>query len=176
MSKLTILKAYTVIALCAFTPMIFSDNYASDAKRVFIEHRKLNNQFLATVGANDLADHKLKRSKLNAHSEAVYTDMLKSLEKQFCLNPRRDVLDEFIATLINTTNSVHEYPSLVFARLFACEPELILNKVNLLTPVDKKTVLLNLKWGFKNITYKNKRTFSNYKVLLDKLNTAINNK
>ncbi len=176
MSKLTILKAYLVIAFYSFSPMALADDYADDAKRVFIEHRKLNNHFLASVKSNNLEDHKVQRSKLKVHSESAYMPTLKSLEKKFCLNPQIDVLDEFIATLVNTTNSANEYPSFVFASLFACEPELIVNKVNVLIPDDKKTVLASLKWGFKNITYKQQDKFANYQVLLDKLNTIMNDK
>ncbi len=156
--------------------MAFAGDYAHDAKLVFIEHRKLNNDFLATVKSSDLEDHKLKRRKLVAHTETAYTVMLSSLEQQFCINPRTDVLDEFIATLVNTSNSADEYPSLVFAGLFSCKPDLVVNMITLLVIDDKNTVRANLKWGFKNITYKKEGIFANYKVLLDKLNSIMKDK
>ena len=106
---------------------------------------------------------------LEKHHESVYIPALRSLEKKFCSDPNVDVLDEFIATLIHTSNSASEYPSYVFARLFSCNPDLIENRIGLLNSNDKNSILVTLDWGFKNITYKKEGVFPNFNSLQSRL-------
>ena len=163
------IKIYATIAILTFSHVTFAGDYAIEAKLVFIEHRKLNNEFLATIGSVDIEVHKIKRKNLEAHSGSSYAAILATLENKFCLDPRIDVLDEFIITLLNTENSADEYPSLVFTHLFSCQPDMIESKVLSLNGEDKKTIVNELTWGFDNLTHKNKSVFPNYQILSDRL-------
>lgn len=107
---------------------------------------------------------------VEAHRKSAYTPTLHSLEKKFCADPRLDVLDEFLATLLNTANSASEYPSFVFARLFSCQPDMIVNKILSLKVTEKSSVVNTLEWGFKNITYNKEDVFPNFQSLSDSLN------
>lgn len=169
------IKFYLLILLSTLSHIALSADYAVKANFVFIEHRKLNSQFLATVGSDDIKDHKLKRMKLEAHSESVYAEMLRTLEKNFCLDPLIEVLDEFISTLLNTANSADELPSYVFAALFACQSDMVVNKLNSLNKDDRKSVVNTLEWGFENISYKKEDTFTNFQSLSNKLNKIMHN-
>jgi hypothetical protein len=75
-------------------------------------------------------------------------------------------LREFIKTLIGTTD---EYPTYVFAELYACDPDRVIKEILSLSSEDQKKICENLDWGFKNITYKIE-SLPNYNELKEKLN------
>lgn len=170
MFKCIDIKTYASIILLIFSPITLAIDYAVETNSVFIEHRRLNNQFIASVESGDIEGSRLKRSMVEAHRKSAYTPTLHSLEKKFCADPRLDVLDEFLATLLNTANSASEYPSFVFARLFSCQPDMIVNKIISLKVTEKSSVVNTLKWGFKNITYNKEDVFPNFQSLSDSLN------
>lgn len=168
-SKIKIL--FVGIALSTLPYPSFAVDYAEEVILVFREHRVLNNKFLATIGVGDLDDHKLKRKIVEDHGKNEYTDILHTLEKQFCETPHPDVLAEFMETLVNTSNSADEYPSFVLGALFSCEPELFTNGIAVFDADDQSTIIEKLEWGFLNITYKKESKFPSYDDLVGKLKT-----
>ena len=67
--------------------------------------------------------------------------------------------------MVGTTD---EYPTYVFAELYACDPERVTKNIMSQTPDDKRKLIDDLDYGFKNVTYK-LESLPNYKELKDKL-------
>ncbi len=157
-----------VFFICPYVSYV--NDFSEKAILVFREQRKLNDEWIAAVksGHNDLKNQ--KGELLQAHRENECTNILRSLEKEYCANPRNDLLKEFIETLINGWNSAYEYPDRVFAVLFACDPERLIKGIISLNSKDQKIICGDLDWGFRNITYKKEDSFPNFIKLTEKLN------
>ena len=106
-----------------------------------------------------------EKGKLLATKKDEYTKILRALPDEYCADPQTDLLKEFIKTLIGTTD---EYPTYVFAELYACDPESVTKEILSLKPEDKIKIFDDLEWGFKNVTYK-LESLPNYKELKEKL-------
>ena len=106
-----------------------------------------------------------------SRSMIIYGIILKSLPGEYCANPQPDVLSEFIQTLTGITD---EYPTYVFAELYACDPDRVIKEIQSLTGEDQKKIVENLDWGCKIMTYKIE-SLPNYKELMKKLDNLKRN-
>ncbi len=138
----------------------FSDNAIS----VFQELRKLNEESRAAFMSGNNNFQKEKGPLLIAKKDE-FTAILKTLPAEYCSGHQTDLLKEFIKTLINTND---EYPTYVFAELYACDPDTIIKEILSLTPEDQKKICEDLNYGFKNIAYKTE-SLPNFKELKGKL-------
>jgi hypothetical protein len=148
-----------------FPVTTFANDFSTRAISVFQEFRKLNDEVRASFLSGDSAVLS-EKGKLLETQKTEFTKILKSLPGEYCADPQIDLLREFIKTLIGTTD---EYPTYVFAELYACDPEKITEEILSLAPEDKRKIVENLDWGFKIMTYK-LESLPNYKELIKKLN------
>jgi hypothetical protein len=162
----------TICAIFCFTVVFyifpvttFANDFSNRAISVFQELRKLDEESRAAFMSGDRNFQK-EKGQLLAAKKDEFTSILKSLPKEYCADPQMDLLREFIKTLISTTD---EYPTYVFAELYACDPDTVTKEILSLTPEDQNKIVENLNWGFKNITYKIE-SLPNYKELKEKLN------
>jgi hypothetical protein len=148
-----------------FPVAAFANDFSNRAISVFQELRKLDQESRAAFMSGD-RNFQEEKGQLFADKKDEFTSILKSLPREYCADPQMDLLREFIKTLIGTTD---EYPTYVFAELYACDPDRVIKEILSLTPEDQKKIFDDLDWGFKNITYK-VESLPNYKELKEKLN------
>jgi hypothetical protein len=162
----------TICAIFCFTVVFylfpvttFANDFSNRAISVFQELRKLDEESRAAFMSGDRNFQK-EKGELLATKKDEFTNILRSLPGEYCADPQMDLLREFIKTLISTTD---EYPTYVFAELYACDPDRVIKEILSLASEDQKKICENLDWGFKNITYKIE-SLPNYKELKEKLN------
>ena len=153
-----------VVVFCIFSVTAVANDFNSKAISAFQKLQKLNDEWGAAFMSGDSAAQKEKGKLLTEH-EKIFNNILKSLPEEYCADPQEDLLKEFIKTLINITD---EYPSYVFAELYACNPDSVKNEILSLKLEDQRKIIENLDWGFKNITYKMK-SLPNYNELKKEL-------
>lgn len=169
MSGSKVVEGCIIAAFFAISASALAGDFDDEAILVLQQHRKLNNEFLATVGSGHIEEQRLKRRALADHRENEYTGILRVLAERFCSSPRDEVLRELVATVVNTSNSAYEYPSFVLARIFACEPDRVTEEILALKPEEQKSAVDDLDWGFQNITYGKSDTFADYDNLSGRL-------
>ena len=151
-----------------FSVTAFADDFGERAISAFQKYRTLNEEWTAAFLSGD-GDVQGETGKLlTEHENNEFAFVLKSLPEKYCSDPRMDVLQEFMKTLIITANSGAEYPIYVFAELFACDPGGVKKGILSLPSEDQKVIIENLDYGFKNIAYKIE-SLPNYKDLVKKL-------
>jgi len=143
----------------------FANDFSNRAISAFQEFRKLNDELRSAFLSGDSALISEKWKLFDA-SKDKFDNILRSLPREYCADPQMDLLREFIKTLLGTTD---EYPTYVFAELYACDPDRVIKEILSMTPEDQKIIVENLDWGFKNITYK-VESLPNYKELKERLN------
>lgn len=143
----------------------FASDFSDRAISAFQEYRKSNHEVRTAFLSGDRASLMEKRELHETH-KGNFTKILKSLPGEYCDDPQMDVLREFIKTLIGITD---EYPTYVFAELYACDPDTVTKEIQSLTPEDQRKIVENLDWGFKIMTYKIE-SLPNYKELIKRLN------
>ena len=113
----------------------------SQVTPVFEKYKELNMQFF------EIADSKgdLQRESVEDYMYNEYREALKLFDVQYCSEPDKNVLDSFISVLIATSNSAYETPSFILGKIYICQPELLVNKINSLNPEDKKQIVNNKK-------------------------------
>jgi hypothetical protein len=149
---------------CVFQVAAFADDSSDKAISVFKEYRKLTSEMGAAFMSGDMEAQKEKGALLEVKKEE-FNSILKTLAGDYCALPKAGLLKEYINTLISITD---EYPTYVFAELFACDPENVTKEILALKHDDQKKICEDLSYGFKNITYKiESRT--DYKELVEKL-------
>jgi len=134
----------------------------------FHKYKELNSQFIKSTQDNQKEQNK-KRELVEAYMYHEYTKALNILEKEYCLNPNKDVLNEFISVLIATKNSAYEAPSLVLGEIYICQPNSVLRNVTSLSKQNKNYIINTLDFGFKSATYNKESKITNYTELNDKL-------
>jgi len=148
-----------------FTVTTFANDFSNRAISVFQELKKLDEESRAAFMSGD-SNFQKEKGPLLAAKKDEFTSILKSLPREYCADPQMDLLREFIKALVGTTD---EYPTYVFAELYACDPDRVTKEILSLTPEDQRKICDDLDWGFKNITYK-VESLPNYKELKEKLN------
>lgn len=161
----------TICAIFCFTVVFyifpvatFANDFSSRAISVFQELRKLNEESRAAFMSGD-SNFQKEKGELLAAKKNEFNKIMKSLPGEYCADPQLELLREFIKTLIGTTD---EYPTYVFAELYACDPDRVIKEILSLKPEDKLKIFDDLEWGFKIITYK-LESLPNYKELTEKL-------
>lgn len=161
-------------ASCIFSITAFAEDYNNRAIAAFQKFRTLNEAwttaFLSGGGAAQGDEGKM----LAEHKKNELAYILESLPEKYCAEPHKDVLREFMKTIISTANSGDEYPTYVFAELYACDPDGVSKEILSLTSDDQKVIVENLSYGFKNIAYK-VESLPNYKELIEKLKNLKSN-
>ncbi|MFC1840391.1 hypothetical protein ACFL1N_12470 [Thermodesulfobacteriota bacterium] len=158
-----IIFCFTVV-FYIFPVMTFANDFSNKAISAFKEYRKLNDEWSVAFMSGD-SDLQREKGKLLATQKIEFTNILKSLPGKYCADPQMDLLREFIKTLISITD---EYPTYVFAELYACDPDRVTKEILSLGPEDKRKMVYDLEWGFKNITYKIE-SLPNYNELAEKV-------
>ena len=161
------LFCFTVV-FCIFPVTTFANDFNNRAISAFQELRKLNDEWTSAFLSRDSAAQSEKGKLLTDHKDNEFAYILRSLPEEYCSDPQMDVLREFMKTLVSTANSGDEYPTYVFAELYACDPDRVTKEILSLTPDEKNIVVENLGYGFKNITYKIE-SLPNYRELIEKL-------
>ena len=161
----------TICAIFCSTVIFFifhatacADDFSNKAISIFQEYLKLNNEWSAAFLSGDSSVQR-EKGKLLAAKKDEYSNILRSLPGKYCADPQIDLLREFIKTLIGTTD---EYPTYVFAELYACDTDRVIMELMSLAPDDKRKIFEDLDWGFKNITYKIE-SLPNFKELSDRI-------
>ncbi len=152
------------VVFWAFQVTAFADDFSNKAISIFQEYRKLNSEWSAAFMSGDAAAQKEKGKLLDAKKEE-FTTILKSLSGEYCAGHQADLLKEYVKTLVSIND---EYPTYIFAELYACDPDSVIKEILSLPLEDQKKIGEFLNYGFKNITYKVEK-LSNYKELKDKL-------
>ena len=147
-----------------FPVTTFANDFSSRAISEFQKYRKLNEEWGAAFMSGDSAAQK-EKGKLLVEQEKNFNNILKSLPGEYCADPEIDLLKEYIKTLISISD---EYPTYVFAELYACDPDRVTKEILSLKSEDQKKIIENLDWGFKNIKYK-VESLPNYKELKEKI-------
>ena len=158
-----------IIVSYIFPVKTFSNDYYNRAISAFQKFQKLNSEWSAAFLSGDSALQREKGKLLADHKDNEYAYILKTLPKEYCSDPQRDVLRELIQTLLSTSSSGDEYPMYVFAELYACDPDGVSKEIRSLKPEDQEIIVENLDYGFKNISYKIE-SLPNYKQLIRDLN------
>jgi hypothetical protein len=148
-----------------FPVTAFASDFSDRAISVFQELRKLNEESIAAFMSGD-SNFQKEKGPLLATKNEEFAGIMKTLAKEYCADPQMDLLREFIKILIGTRD---EYPTYVFAELYACDPDRVTKEILSLSPDDQKKIFDDLDWGFKNITYK-VESLPNYKELKERLN------
>jgi hypothetical protein len=165
--KKTICTVFCFTVIFYIFPLTtFANDFSTRAISVFQEYRKLNDEVRASFLSGD-SDVLREKGKLLETQKIEFTKILRSLPVEYCADPQIDLLREFIKTLIGTTD---EYPTYVFAEIYACDTERITKEILSLAPEHKRKIVENLDWGFKIMTYK-LELLPNYKELIEKLNS-----
>ncbi len=151
-----------------FPITVFSNDFSNRAISALQELRKLNDEYRKAFISGDSALTG-EKGKLLETQRANVSRILRSLPKEYCADPDTALLKEFIKTLIGMSTSTDEYPTYVFAEIYACDPDRVIKEILSLTPENQKIICDALDWGFKNITYK-VESLPNYKELKEKLN------
>ena len=168
--KKTICAIFCFMVVSYIFPITtFANEFNNRAISAFQEFWKLNDEWSAAFLSGDSASQREKGKLLADHKDNEFTYILKSLPEEYCSDPQMDVLRELMETLIGTANSGDEYPTYVFAELYACDSDRVTKEILSLTPEDPQIIVENLNYGFKNITYK-LESLPNYKQLIEKLN------
>lgn len=157
-----------MVVSCIFSVTAFAEDYNARAISALQKFRELNDQWSAAFLSGDNAVQKEKGKLLSEHKEGEFTYILKTLPEHYCAAPNLEVLREFMETIIGTSNSGDEYPTYVFAELYACDPDGVIKAILSLKPEDQKVIVENLDYGFKNITYKVK-SLPDYEDLVKRL-------
>ena len=147
-----------------FPVTTFASDFSDSAISAFQEYQKSNDEVRNAFLSGDTSSMREKGELLETHKKN-FTKILKSLPGEYCADPQPDLLKAFIKTLIGITD---EYPTYVFAELYACDPDTVIKEIQSLTPEDQRKMVDDLDYGFKNITYK-VESLSNYKKLIKKL-------
>ena len=155
---------FTVI-FYIFPVTTFGSDFSDRAISAFQEYRKSSDAWRTAFLSRDMDAQRETGKLLETHKD-IFTKILRSLPEEYCADPQEDLLTEFVKTLIGITD---EYPTYVFAELYACDSDRVIKEIQSLTPEDQKKIVENLDWGFKNITYKTE-SLPNYKELIEKLN------
>ncbi|MBN1831650.1 MAG: hypothetical protein JW896_06010 [Deltaproteobacteria bacterium] len=164
--KKTIYTIFCFTMIFYIFPIItFASDFSDIAISAFQEYRKSSDALRTAFLSGDTASLKEKGELVETHKEN-FTKILRSLPGEYCADHQPDLLREFIKTLTGITD---EYPTYVFAELYACDPDTVLKEIQSLTPEDQKKIVDDLDYGFKNITYKIE-SLPNYKELIKKLN------
>lgn len=153
-----------VVVFYLFPVTSFANDFSDNAISVFQELRKLEQESREAFMSGDM-NFNNEKGKLLAAIKSEYDRILRSLPKEYCAAPQIDLLKEYIKTLISTND---EYPSYVFAELYACHPDMVKKEILSLELEDQKKIVENLDWGFKNIAYK-VESLPNYKELKEQL-------
>jgi hypothetical protein len=154
-----------MVVFYIFPVTAFASDFSDRAISAFQEFRKSNDELRTAFLSGDNASIKEKGELLETQKDN-FTKIVKSLPGEYCADPQTDVLREFIKTLTGITD---EYPTYVFAELYACDPDRVIKEILTLTPEDQRNIVENLDWGFKIMNYKIE-SLSNYKELIEKLN------
>ena len=157
-----------MVVFCIFSVTTFSEDFNSRAISAFQKLRTLNEAWTTAFLSGDGAVQGEKGKLLADHKNNELADVLKSLPEEYCADPQMEVLREFMKTIISTANSGDEYPTYVFAELYACDPDGVTKEILSLTLEDQKVIVENLDYGFKNIAYK-VEPLPNYEELTEKL-------
>ena len=156
------------VVSCIFSVPAFAEDFNARAVSAFQKFRTLSeawtNAFLSGGGAGQGDVGK----ELTDHENNEFAFVLNALPEKYCAAPNKDVLNEFMKTLIATANSGSENPIYVFAELFACDPDGVTKGIMSLTPEEQKVIVENLDYGFKNIAYK-VESMPDYKKVTGKL-------
>ena len=158
---------FTVV-FCILSITANANDFHNRAISAFQKMRKLNQEWSSAFLSGDSAMQREKGKLLADHKANEFTYILKSLPEEYCADPQVEVLREFIETIMSTSNSGDEYPTYVFAELYACDPDRVSKEILSLTPEDQQIIIENLDYGFKNITYKIE-SLPNYEQLIEKL-------
>lgn len=162
-----------MVVSCIFSVTAFSGEFEDRAISAFQKFRELNEAWTTAFLSGDGAAQGEKGKLLAAHKDGELAYILKALPDKYCAGPRAEVLREFIKTIISTSNSGDEYPTYVFAELYACDPDGAVKEILSLTPDEQKVIVENLDYGCKNITYKIESR-PDYGELVKKLDTLKN--
>ena len=135
---------------------------------IFHKYKELNSRFIKSMQGNQKEQNE-NREAVETYMYDEYTKALNILEKEYCLNPNEDVLNEFISVLIATKNSAYEVPSLVLGKIYICQPNIVLANITSLSQKNKKYIMDMLYFGFKSATYNKEQETINYIELHDKL-------
>ena len=155
---------FTVV-LYLFPIRSFASDFSDRAILAFQEYQKTNNEVRTAFLTGD-TDSLREKGELLETRKDNFTKILKSLPGEYCADPQADLLREFIKILTGITD---EYPTYVFAEIYACDPDRVIKEILSLPPENQKIICDDLDWGFKNITYKVK-SLPDYKELKEKLN------
>jgi hypothetical protein len=166
-SMLTIF-CFTVV-FYIFPNITFAGDFSDRAVSAFEEYQKSSDDMRSAFLSGDTDSLKEKGQLLETNKEN-FTKILKSLPGEYCADPQSDLLREFIKTLIGITD---EYPTYVFAELYACDSDSVKKEILSLKPEDQRKIVDDLAYGFKIMTYK-METLPNYKKLVKKLNSLKN--
>jgi len=165
MKKTTCTIFFITVVFYIFPLTTFASDFSDKAISAFQEYRKTNDEIRTAFLSGDSASLREKGDLLETHKDN-FTKILRSLPGEYCADPQTDLLREFIRTLIGITD---EYPTYVFAELYACDSERVIKEILSLAPEDQMKIVENLDWGFKIMTYKIE-SLPNYKELIKKLN------
>lgn len=148
--------AFICLAVAAyiFSDAVLAEEYSGRAISAFQKFRKLNEEWRAAFLSGDSAAQKEKGKLLSDHKDGEFSLILNSLAGEYCADPQPDVLREFMKTVISTSSSGDEYPTYVFAELYACTPDRVEKEILSLTSEERPVIVENLDYGMKNITYK----------------------
>jgi hypothetical protein len=161
---------FTVV-LYLFPIRSFASDFSDRAILAFQEYQKTNNEVRTAFLTGD-TDSLREKGELLETRKDNFTKILKSLPGEYCADPQADLLREFIKILTGITD---EYPTYVFAELYACDSDTVIKEIQSLTHEDQRKIVDDLDYGFKIMTYK-LEPLPNYKELvkeLDKLKKMI---
>ena len=147
-----------------FPVTAYENDFSDNAITVFQELRKLDEESRAAFMSGN-RDFQKEKGELLTATKDKYNKILKSLPGEYCADPQENLLKGFIQTLIGSND---EYPTYVFAELYACDPGKVEKEILSLEPEPKRKIFDDLEWGFKNIKYKIE-SLPNYNELKEKL-------
>ncbi len=118
--------------------------YDREILPVFKKYNELNQKFLKTVDS-DPVNHKKAREEVESYTMKEYNVALKLFEKEYCKNPQADVLDEFVAVLLSSTNSASELPAYALGVVYKCQQAQVMPKIDSMDKQQRQTLIKILK-------------------------------
>ena len=161
-----------ILIIVLFLPsLLFCEDREEKIIEIFHEYIKLNIVYLDSIheGNSQNISCRELRYNLEKYDENVYEPILVDVIDEICTNCNSNLLREYFNVILHTRNSASEYPSIILGKIFLCKTDLFITELKKITIENRRIILKELDWGFKNIICNNKDDIPNYKYCENKL-------
>jgi hypothetical protein len=119
--------------------------------RVLERQRTLADNFRAAWKAKDSLAYRTTVKELEHYSETKYDPILQIIPEYFCSTNDDEIINKFFATMWADKGSANEMPSFSIGDCFICNPDLVIERINIITDNEQKKLIIgHIEWGLMN--------------------------